>query len=311
MPPNLAPEAPDSRQAVAAIVRRALDMTPAERRRLGRWTSASLRDPRISRGLEAARDKALAVLDEDPARRKRWDRASRPLHDELVASTREARRWRIWMLVSHLAALLAIVNVPNGLPPLVALVITLTAPISAWMAWGNGIAWLGAVHAALADSVEDRLEPDEVGTPPAGLAERDRGRSARVAAAPRGGQRPRTECPARRRPLRRRSDLVSMTRLRALIGRFLPEGALILSVLTFGYFAMGQLRNRVLANDVRAGTELDIYYAAFRIPEVALDVLVAAGLTAPFVPIFSSLRRGGRAGRERLRPDHRSRPPCS
>ena len=121
MPPNVGPEAPDSRQAVAAIVRRALNMTPAERRRLGRWTSASLRDPRIARGLEAARDRALAVLDEDPARRKRWDRASQPLHDELVASTKEARRWRIWMLASHLAALLAIVNVPSGLPPLVAL----------------------------------------------------------------------------------------------------------------------------------------------------------------------------------------------
>ena len=162
MPPNLGPEAPESRQAVAAIVRRALDMTPAERRRLGRWTSASLRDPRIARGLETARDKALTVLDEDPARRKRWDRASRPLHDELVAATREARRGRIWMLVSHLAALLAIVNVPSGLPPIVALAVTLTAPISAWAAWGNGIGWLGAIHAALADTVADRLEPDEV-----------------------------------------------------------------------------------------------------------------------------------------------------
>jgi hypothetical protein len=162
MPPNLGPEAPESRQAVAAIVRRALDMTPAERRRLGRWTSASLRDPRIARGLETARDRALAALDEDPARRKRWDRASRPLHDELVAATREARRWRIWMLVSHLAALLAIVNVPSGLPPIVALAITLTAPISALAAWGNGLGWLGAIHAALADSVADRLEPDEV-----------------------------------------------------------------------------------------------------------------------------------------------------
>lgn len=161
MPPNLGPEAPESRQAVAAIVRRALDTTPAERRRLGRWTSASLRDPRIARGLEAARDKALNVLDEDPALRKRWDRASRPLHDELVASTREARRWRVWMLVSHLAALLAIVNVPSGLPPLVALFITLTAPITAWAAWGSGVGWLGAIHAALADTVKDRLEPDE------------------------------------------------------------------------------------------------------------------------------------------------------
>jgi hypothetical protein len=162
MPPNHGPAAPDSRQAVAAIVRRALDMTPAERRRLGRWTSASLRDPRIARGLEAARDKALAVLDEDPPRRKRWDSASRPLHDELVAATKETRRWRIYMLVSHLAALLAIVNVPSGLPPILALAITLTAPITSLAAWGNGIGWLGAIHAALADTVADRLEPDEL-----------------------------------------------------------------------------------------------------------------------------------------------------
>ena len=161
MPPNRGPEAPDSRQAVAAVVRRALDMTPVERRRLGRWTSASLRDPRIARGLEAARDKALEALDQDPELRKRWDRASRPLHDELVESTREARRWRIWMLVAHLAALLAIVNVPSGLQPLVALLITMTAPISAWAAWGSGIGWLGAIHAALADTVGATLKPDE------------------------------------------------------------------------------------------------------------------------------------------------------
>jgi putative peptidoglycan lipid II flippase len=46
----------------------------------------------------------------------------------------------------------------------------------------------------------------------------------------------------------------------------------------------------VFANTYGAGPELDAYNAAFRIPEIALDVLVAAGLTAPFVPIFSSLR---------------------
>jgi len=82
-----------------------------------------------------------------------------------------------------------------------------------------------------------------------------------------------------------------VTRLRALIGRFLPEGALVLSVLTFGYFAMGIVRNRVFATTFGADVELDAYNAAFKIPEVALDVLVASGLTAPFVPIFSSLRR--------------------
>lgn len=154
-------EAPDTRPAVEAIVRRSQNLTPTERRRLGRWTSASLRDPRIAPKLEAARDGALAVLDREPERRKRWESASRPLYEALVESTKDARRWRIVMLACHLAALLAIVNVPGGLPPLIALGITLTAPLSAWAAWGSGIGWLGAIHAALAAAAEDRLEPDD------------------------------------------------------------------------------------------------------------------------------------------------------
>ncbi|HET9344510.1 MAG TPA: lipid II flippase MurJ [Candidatus Limnocylindrales bacterium] len=79
--------------------------------------------------------------------------------------------------------------------------------------------------------------------------------------------------------------------LRGLVDRFLPRGAIVLSILTLGYFAMRQIQNRVLANAFGLGTELDVYYVAIRIPEVALDVLVAAGLTAPFVPIFSQLRK--------------------
>ena len=79
-----------------------------------------------------------------------------------------------------------------------------------------------------------------------------------------------------------------------LVDRFVPQGALVLSILTFGYFVMGQLRNRVLATTFGLSTDLDVYNLAFRIPEVALDILVAAGLTAPFVPIFSSLRRSDR-----------------
>jgi putative peptidoglycan lipid II flippase len=81
-----------------------------------------------------------------------------------------------------------------------------------------------------------------------------------------------------------------MTLLRRLIDRVFPRGALILSVLSLGYFAMGILRNKALASTFGAGPELDAYNAAFKIPEIALDVLVAAGLTAPFVPIFNGLR---------------------
>lgn len=82
-----------------------------------------------------------------------------------------------------------------------------------------------------------------------------------------------------------------MATVRTLVDRVVPRGALVLSVLSLGYFAMGIVRNRVFANTFGAGPELDAYYAAFRIPEIALDVLVAAGLTAPFVPIFTGLRR--------------------
>lgn len=80
------------------------------------------------------------------------------------------------------------------------------------------------------------------------------------------------------------------TATRALFDRVFPRGAIVLSVLSLAYFAMGIIRNRVFANTYGAGAELDAYNAAFRIPEIALDVLVAAGLTAPFVPIYSSLR---------------------
>ena len=79
--------------------------------------------------------------------------------------------------------------------------------------------------------------------------------------------------------------------IRALVDLVFPRGAIVLSVLSLGYFAMGIVRNRVFANTFGAGAELDAYNAAFRIPEIALDVLVASGLTAPFVPIFTSLRR--------------------
>jgi putative peptidoglycan lipid II flippase len=81
-----------------------------------------------------------------------------------------------------------------------------------------------------------------------------------------------------------------MRHARALLDRVFPRGAILLSVLSLGYFATGIVRNRVFANTYGAGAELDAYNAAFRIPEIALDVLVAAGLTAPFVPIYSRLR---------------------
>jgi putative peptidoglycan lipid II flippase len=88
-----------------------------------------------------------------------------------------------------------------------------------------------------------------------------------------------------------------MSTLRRLLDRLVPRGALILSVLSLGYFAAGIVRNRVLAAEFGIGAELDAYNAAFRIPEIALDILVGAGLSAPFVPIFVRLLAGTSDGR--------------
>jgi putative peptidoglycan lipid II flippase len=80
-----------------------------------------------------------------------------------------------------------------------------------------------------------------------------------------------------------------MTSIRALIRRFLPEGAVLLSVLTFGSYGMGLVRDRIFARTYGAGAELDAYNAAFVLPELLFDVFIAAGLAAPFVPIFMKL----------------------
>ena len=79
--------------------------------------------------------------------------------------------------------------------------------------------------------------------------------------------------------------------LRAIPTRVLPEGAALLSVLIFASYVMGLVRDRIFARTFGVGAELDAYNAAFVLPELLLDVLVEAGLAAPFIPIFLSLRR--------------------
>ncbi len=72
----------------------------------------------------------------------------------------------------------------------------------------------------------------------------------------------------------------------------MPRGAPLLSVLIFGSYLMGLVRDRIFARTFGAGAELDAYNAAFVLPELLLDVLVEAGLAAPFIPIFLRLRSG-------------------
>lgn len=52
---------------------------------------------------------------------------------------------------------------------------------------------------------------------------------------------------------------------------------------------LGIFRDRILAGQFGAGDTLDVYYAAFRIPDLIFNLLVLGALSAGFVPVFTSL----------------------
>lgn len=52
---------------------------------------------------------------------------------------------------------------------------------------------------------------------------------------------------------------------------------------------MGLARDRLLASTFGAGDTLDVYYAAFRIPDLVYNLLILGALSAAFIPVFTSL----------------------
>ena len=52
---------------------------------------------------------------------------------------------------------------------------------------------------------------------------------------------------------------------------------------------LGLIRDRILASKFGAGDVLDIYYAAFKIPDLVFNLLILGALSAAFIPVFTSL----------------------
>jgi putative peptidoglycan lipid II flippase len=52
---------------------------------------------------------------------------------------------------------------------------------------------------------------------------------------------------------------------------------------------LGLLRDRLLASSFGAGDTLDVYYAAFRIPDLIYNLLILGALSAAFIPVFTGL----------------------
>jgi len=59
---------------------------------------------------------------------------------------------------------------------------------------------------------------------------------------------------------------------------------------------LGIFRDRILAGEFGASDTLDIYYAAFRIPDLIFNLLVLGALSAGFIPIFTNLLKSEKAG---------------
>jgi len=68
----------------------------------------------------------------------------------------------------------------------------------------------------------------------------------------------------------------------------ITSAAILLGAASLVSRLLGILRDRVLAGEFGAGPELDMYYAAFRIPDLVFNLLVLGALSAGFIPVFTS-----------------------
>lgn len=62
---------------------------------------------------------------------------------------------------------------------------------------------------------------------------------------------------------------------------------MIVAASSFLSGVLGLLRDRLLASRFGAGETLDIYFAAFRIPDLVQAIFVAGGISVAFLPLFS------------------------
>ena len=68
--------------------------------------------------------------------------------------------------------------------------------------------------------------------------------------------------------------------------RTIAAAAVVLGAASLISRLLGLFRDRILAGRFGAGDELDIYYAAFRIPDMVYSLLVLGAVSAGFIPVF-------------------------
>jgi putative peptidoglycan lipid II flippase len=79
----------------------------------------------------------------------------------------------------------------------------------------------------------------------------------------------------------------------AALGRVLVTASLILTGAALASRILGWIRLLVIGSQFGTSSELDAYFAAFRIPDAIFQLVVAGALSAALIPVFSSYRARG------------------
>lgn len=69
----------------------------------------------------------------------------------------------------------------------------------------------------------------------------------------------------------------------------LASAAFVIAAAGVASRLLGLFRDRILASQFGAGDTLDVYYAAFRVPDLIYNLLILGALSAAFIPVFTSL----------------------
>ncbi len=67
----------------------------------------------------------------------------------------------------------------------------------------------------------------------------------------------------------------------------LTAAAFVVGAASFASRLVGVLRDRTLASAFGAGQSLDVYYAAFRLPDLFYTLIILGALSAGFIPVFA------------------------
>lgn len=80
--------------------------------------------------------------------------------------------------------------------------------------------------------------------------------------------------------------------------KIIPKGSVVLAVTTFASYLLGLLRDHFFAQTFGASRALDAYNAAFIFPDLLFNILIAGGIAAAFIPVFTGLLKRDEAEAE-------------